>query len=275
MGNSVLNAQSSALTESSVLIAPPAPLRAVVFDLGGTLIDYLGGAPSWPEMEIPGVAALHRCLAKAGFFHEAEIFHENFLEAMDERWRAATEGLGDPPTLASLITEVCTAAGFHLTTELHEAAVASYWAPIAERAVVAAGAREILVWLRAHGVRTGLISNTLWPGDAHRLDLERYGLLEYVDHAVFSSEVGLWKPDPRVFNLVLQRLDAPANRAVFVGDRLAEDIDGAQRAGLRAIFVEGTQDYDDISLRGIQPDAVIEQLTELPVALAALWPNGG
>src|SRR5688572_24103070 len=106
--------------------APPAALHAVVFDLGGTLIDYLGGAPSWPEMEYPGVEALHGVLSAAGFPMEAEAFRESFIRSMDERWRGATQALSDPPTLSSLIIEACHAAGFNLEDELHQAAVAAY-----------------------------------------------------------------------------------------------------------------------------------------------------
>ncbi len=255
---------------TAALPPPPSALEAVIFDLGGTLIDYLGGAPSWPEMEFPGVQALHDCLSAAGFPIDAEAFRESFIAAMDHRWRAATEGISDPPTLASLIVEACHAAGFHLEEELHEAAVAAYCAPIAERAVVAGGAEPLLAWLRGHGVRIGLISNTIWPAEVHRLDLERYGLLDHFHTTVFSSETGLWKPDPRIFALTLERLEVAPDRAVFVGDRLMEDVQGAQRAGLRAIFVEGTVDYADIDAGAFIPDARIKRVTELPFALQRL-----
>jgi putative hydrolase of the HAD superfamily len=250
---------------------PPTALGAVIFDLGGTLIDYLGGAPSWPEMEFPGVQALHDCLSAAGFPIDAEAFRESFIAAMDHRWRAATEGISDPPTLASLILEACHAAGFHLEAELHETAIAAYCAPIAERAAVAGGAEPLLAWLRGHGVQIGLISNTIWPAEVHRLDLERHGLLHHFQTTIFSSETGLWKPDPRIFGRALQELDIPAERAVFVGDRLMEDVQGAQRAGLRAVFVEGTLDYADIDASAFIPDARITQLADLPFALARLW----
>jgi putative hydrolase of the HAD superfamily len=256
---------------TTVLPTPPPELAAVIFDLGGTLIDYLGGAPSWPEMEYPGVQALHDCLAAAGFPVEAEAFLESFIHSMDRGWRAATEGLSDPPTLQPLILEACHAAGFHLERELHETAVAAYCAPIAERAVVAGGAEPLLAWLRGHGIRIGLISNTIWPAEVHRRDLARYGLDDHIEAMVFSSETGFWKPDPRIFALALNALGVPAERAVFVGDRLLEDVQGAQRAGLRAIFVEGTQDYADIDATAYLPDARVKRLADLPFTLSRLW----
>lgn len=250
---------------------PPRELEAVIFDLGGTLIDYLGGAPSWPEMEYPGVHALHDCLSAAGFPIDVDTFRESFIRTMDERWRAATDGTSDPPTLGALIAEACDAVGFHLNGELHQAAIAAYCAPIAARAVVASGAGAVLGWLRSHSVRIGLISNTIWPADAHRHDLARHELLHHFDTTLFSSEIGLWKPDPRIFGLALERVGAAPERTAFVGDRLLEDIRGAQNAGLRAIFLEGTRDYADIRLDSLVPDARIQRLADLPQALAHLW----
>ena len=247
-------------------------MKAVIFDLGGTLIDYLGGAASWPAMEVPGVQALHACLAAAGFPMEAEVFCEGFIRSIENRWRAAIDGIGDPPTLASLVEEVCAAVGFGLTAELRQAAVAAYCAPIAERAVVGDGAIEALTWLHGRGVRLGLISNTVWPADAHRRDLERYGLLGYFHATLFSSETGLWKPDTRVFQRALEALGAPAEQAVYIGDQLVEDIGGARRAGLRAVLVgDLPQNVDQREAAGGTPHAQISSLRELPQVLPPLW----
>lgn len=250
---------------------PPPGLAAVLFDLGGTLVDYLGGAPHWPLMERPGIEALHHCLAAAGFPVEAEAFHESFIRAIDQGWRAATEGSGDPPTLESLIRDVCAAVEFELSDEVQQAAVASYCEPIAELARMVDGAPEVLSWLRGHGIKLAVLSNTLWPAEAHRLDLSRYELLHYFDLTLFSTETRLWKPDPRFFGLALERLGVEPSRAAVVGDRLAEDIDGAHRAGLRSILLEGTQDHEDVDPNAYSPDVRIASLKELPKALVELW----
>jgi FMN phosphatase YigB (HAD superfamily) len=244
----------------------------VIFDLGGTLIDYLGGAPSWPAMELPGVRALHACLAAAGFPVEADPFCEGFVDSIERSWRSAIDGIGDPPTLAGLVAEVCTAAGFGLTDEVRQAAVTAYCAPIAEHAVVAERASEVLAWLHGNGVRLGLISNTVWPADAHRRDLERYGLLEYFDVTLFSSETGLWKPDRRVFLQALNALRAGPREAVYIGDQLAEDVGGAAQAGLSAIlFGSLPQNVQGPEAERHRPHGEIGCLTELPGVLAKLF----
>jgi putative hydrolase of the HAD superfamily len=243
----------------------------VVFDLGGTLIDYRGGSDRWPAMERPGIESLHTCLTAAGYLLDADLFHDAFVRAMDARWQAATAGMGDPPTLHSLILEVCSAAGHNLADDVHQAAVAAYHQPIAAQAVTRHGATDVLGWLQAHGVRLGLISNSVWPGDAHRLDLERHGLAQFLDFTVFSSECGLWKPNPAIFWHVLERLGVDPMHAAFVGDRFAEDIGGAQAAGLHPVYIEGTTDYEHIDPAAYHPEARITSLAELPAALRRIF----
>ena len=53
--------------------------------------------------------------------------------------------------------------------------------------------------------------------------------------SVFSSEVGVRKPDPRIFRRALDALGVEPENALFVGDRLYEDVLGAARAGMRTV----------------------------------------
>ena len=129
------------------------------------------------------------------------------------------------------------------------------------------GAAEVVAELaRSH--RLGLISDTgLSPGRALRPVLERLGLLEHLSYLYFSDEGGMSKPDPRVFTLVLERLGARAQEAAHVGDILRTDVIGAKRAGMRAVHFVGVNPSDGDESTA---DAVIDSLSDLPAALAAL-----
>ena len=61
------------------------------------------------------------------------------------------------------------------------------------------------------------------------------GLAERLDYAVFSSEVGKRKPHPEIFERALEVLGVPAAEAVFVGDRLYEDVRGAAELGMTTV----------------------------------------
>jgi len=94
------------------------------------------------------------------------------------------------------------------------------------------GAVEALDGLRAAGQRLGLISNCssevgeLW---------EDSPFAGRFDTVVLSADVGLKKPDPRIFRLTLDRLGVEPAGAVFVGDGESDELPGAQAVGMRAI----------------------------------------
>jgi len=109
------------------------------------------------------------------------------------------------------------------------------------------------------GIRIGLISNTIWPAELHIEDLEEIGVLPYLEHLIFSGEIGLWKPNRAVFQHVLAALEAEPEHAVFVGDSPREDILGAHGAGMRAVWVRSAE----FPLDDVEPNAIISELPEL------------
>jgi putative hydrolase of the HAD superfamily len=92
----------------------------------------------------------------------------------------------------------------------------------------------VLARLRAGGARLAVVSN--WDISLHDV-LERTGLRPLVDAVVISAELRVAKPDPAIFRAALDRLGAPADGAVHVGDSLEHDVAGARAAGLDAVLV--------------------------------------
>jgi HAD superfamily hydrolase (TIGR01549 family) len=90
--------------------------------------------------------------------------------------------------------------------------------------------------LRRSYCKLGILSNT--EAVLTRVDLDRCPILLSADAIVLSSDVGVRKPDPRIFQIALDRLRTPATAAMLVGNSIAEDIEGARRAGLRAIYLD-------------------------------------
>jgi len=106
--------------------------------------------------------------------------------------------------------------------------------------------------------RLALVSNG--APDLQREKIRGSKLGPYFDAVIISGEVGVRKPQPRVFTLALDRLDVGPETAVMVGNSLESDIAGAQQAGLRAIWLNrGAKECNPT----IQPDAEITSLSEL------------
>src|SRR5438105_3202693 len=99
----------------------------------------------------------------------------------------------------------------------------------------AANTPALLEALRARGLKLGLVSNAFDPGWLVHRDLAQMGLAERLDFAVFSSEVGKRKPHPAIFERALDALGVAAAEAVFVGDRLYEDVRGAGELGMTTV----------------------------------------
>ncbi len=99
-----------------------------------------------------------------------------------------------------------------------------------------------------------------------RRDLEDLGLARFFAATTFSSEVGWRKPDPRIFRRVLDELEVTPAEAVFVGDRLLDDVSGARSVGMRTVL---THEFRRETEGDDEPDAVIARLGDLPPLLAA------
>lgn len=96
-------------------------------------------------------------------------------------------------------------------------------------------------------------------------DVRRLGLADYFQFTLCAEELGIGKPDPRPFQAALERAGVRAEHAVHIGDHPEDDIGGAQRAGVRAIwFNPGGGPWGHAG----QPDAEVRSLAELPKLLA-------
>ena len=112
------------------------------------------------------------------------------------------------------------------------------------------------------GIRIGLISNTQRCLTTFQSHFELDGL---VSATVSSFEHGRMKPHPSIFEAALMRLGASAAEAIMVGDSVRQDVEGALRAGMRAILLHrGEHPPDRARELGVP---IIKSLLELPPLL--------
>lgn len=179
-------------------------LKAAVFDLWETLIDWD------PE----AAAAI------------AERIGELSGPDFRDRWRASANRYTAP------IRTALTDAG--VGADVLEEACAIRLEYIRRSLVPRPGAVETLRRLRARGLKVGLITvcsedvQVLWP------ETEFAGLF---DAEVFSSELGISKPDPRIYLHCCDLLGVEPRQAVFVGDGANDELAGARRVGMGAILI--------------------------------------
>ncbi len=120
----------------------------------------------------------------------------------------------------------------------------------------------------AEEYRLGVLAN---QESTVRSALERDGLAGYFEAWAVSEDLGLEKPDPRIFEHALEVAGAEPARSAMVGDRLDYDIEPARRAGMRTVWVLRGQAPAQATPKQLAvPDAAVRSLAELPDALKGL-----
>lgn len=205
---------------------------AVLFDLGNTLVSYYRATEFYPVLErsISAVTCLlraeHRSAVVEHAFERAKAFN---IERPDFRvW-----------PLNQRLNEIFAPGGETLPDELLHAMSQRFLEPIFATARPNPEAVPVLRRIKALGLKRAIVSNTPWgsPAAAWREELRRWGLLELVDEAVFCVDVGWRKPAPQIFEHTLACLGVEAQRALFVGDDLRWDVEGARRVGIAPVLL--------------------------------------
>jgi len=119
-------------------------------------------------------------------------------------------------------------------------ATEDYWIPFDN-------VHEVLTELKESAHRMGVISN--WDQSARDL-LARHDLIGYFDHCIISSEVGIDKPDPAIFNLAMQKANADPQECIYIGDNYYDDALGSRKVGMQALILNrfgklGVEEIDD------------------------------
>ncbi|MDT7598371.1 MAG: hydrolase / 5-amino-6-(5-phospho-D-ribitylamino)uracil phosphatase [Pseudonocardiales bacterium] len=236
-------------------------IDAVIFDWGGTLapwvtIDHLAGWRAYADVVHPGDATAAERAATA------------LLAAENGRWRRVREE-HRAFTLAQVVADATEALGGPVLPYREDALTAfrEFWTVATHTHAEVA---PTLSRLRERGLALGVLSSTGWPGAWHEEFLRRDGVLELFDACVWTSDLDWTKPHPEAFRAAMAAVGAtdPA-RCVYVGDRPYDDIAGAKGIGMRAVFVpHSVIPLDQQVPVDVEPDAVIQRLSELPELLA-------
>jgi HAD superfamily hydrolase (TIGR01509 family) len=193
-------------------------VEAVLFDWGNTLVQF-----TWDDELL---ATGHRAgLAALGREDEADEFTARFRR---EVLPGLTTRVDYGDAIRGLLGSISDDAVDRFVDAEHDA-----WQPA--HALLGA-AHALLDALRERGLKTGIVANA-WPepGRVLRRDLEELGVAERVAVAVFSTDVGVRKPAPEIFLHALDELGVDPLDAMFVGDRLIDDVQGAAAVGMTTV----------------------------------------
>jgi len=217
--------------------------KAVLFDLGGTLVEYYTSA-EFPEILSAAIREVRECLREAGSL--AVSVEDIWARVEKENYEA--EGLGVRP-LGGRLARVFRLDEPTASPNMMMDLCRCFMKPIFERAQLCEDAVPALRDLRDKGLKTALVSNTPWgsPAELWREEVERLGLAGLFDALVFCSDVGWRKPDRRIFEFAMERLEVSAEDCLFVGDDPRWDLVGPAGVGMEAAIIDrrGTLEVKD------------------------------
>lgn len=186
-------------------------IRAVIFDLGGVINRTMDRGPR--EKLAKRANLSYDALNKLVFDTDTAILATLGKVTTEEHWDNVCTLLGLP---AEELTEVAEYfwGGDSIDTDLV----------------------DYIRQIRPH-YKTGLLSNA-WDDLRHYLENE-WAIADAFDEMIISAEVGIAKPDPRIYQITLERLGVAPQEAIFVDD-YPDNIEGAHRLGIHAIRYRNT-----------------------------------
>jgi len=202
---------------------------AVLFDLDDTLCDDSASYRGAAELVAHEIAALRGV--------DALALKAAYLEVSETFWQRLTpEQLGQRlgRLRVALWHEALTACGFG-DDVLAQQCADSYNTHRRSNLKLFPGAAGLLAELRASGSKLGLVTNGF--SETHREKISILQIGESFDAIFIADEVGMIKPDPRLFVHACEALDCAPERSAMVGDRYDRDVTGALDAGLYTIFI--------------------------------------
>jgi putative hydrolase of the HAD superfamily len=129
-----------------------------------------------------------------------------------------------------------------------------------------AGVPEALERLQRQGLTLAVVSNS--DGTCAR-SLDEAGLLQYMNVVIDSAEVGVEKPDPRIFAFALAKCGADPRRTLYVGDLYHADVIGARGAGLHPLLLDPHGDWPPLDCDRAQDLSAVADRLELARASRA------
>lgn len=209
-------------------------MPSIVFDLDSTLLDNSSYQDTLAEI-CRQVSELHpgvepRQLQQANL----TIWTSNKNRYMTELW----DGIKDTFSLGEEVWELTLAQCGIQSQSIAREAARIHDATEAGHIRLYADARSAVQTLQQAGIRMALVTNG--PSQLQRRKIEILGIAPWFEAVLVSAEVGHSKPEPEIYMLALESLNADPKDAWFVGDNLYTDIAGANNVGMPSVWVNRT-----------------------------------
>jgi HAD superfamily hydrolase (TIGR01662 family) len=243
------------------------PIKAVLFDMDDTLVDWSGFNTQWMEIDRRHMQFVYDFLVDAGCTLEASFEHllTTYRENVMEGWATGRSNLR-APHMGMIMQTTLEGLGIifneHITIE---SLLTAYNWQGADGVEVFPDVPDALQKLIDMGIKIGILTNAFQPMWVRDAELKRFDLLKYFpDQAcrMSAADLGYLKPHQKVFEKAMANLGTKPDETIYVGDNLVADIAGAQGAGMRAVL-RVNHPTPPLMNGLVIPDATISALDDL------------
>ena len=239
-------------------------IRAVIFDLGSTLIydKY-----PWPPVFDRADQALMQALQNAGLKIDPSTFFHGHRGLLSLYYDRRGDDIEEETTAALLKQLLQEQANLNVSDDVIPTALRSMYAVTQSNWFPEEDAIPTLQTLKDRGFRLGLISNAADNANTQAL-IDKCGFRPFLEFIISSAALGKRKPHLAIFQAALDHFRVEADQAVMIGDLMETDILGAHQIGMKSIWItrRAVETANHIKVR---PDAVVSALSEIPPLLSA------
>jgi putative hydrolase of the HAD superfamily len=242
-----------------MLIMPGKKIKAVLFDLGETLLDFgrINTTKIFRQSAKLTYEFLQSCNKPLGNF-QWYCWHSMIAF----RFHCLVSSLtGKDFNALLLLKKIGIKKGFTIDEDQLRQLGWLWYEPLAKLARIEPRLKATLASLKQMGLKLGIVSNTFISAGSLDRHLAQFGILDFFPIRLYSHQFAFRKPDIRIFQTAAQQIGEPPQDVLFVGDRINKDIVPALKVGMQAVLKEA---YTNIG--GKIPKDVwrISRLSELP-----------
>ncbi len=214
-------------------------IRAALFDLGDTLIRFEHADLN--QSFIQGARKTYQYISQLTSNLPAfEKYYRYQLRII--RWEYFKSKITGREFNSTDILKKCTVKlKIDVPENIFDELAWLWYEPLVKQSQKEPDAIETLKQLQAMGLKLAIVSNTFISGISLDRHLKIEGLIDFFPIRVYSCDVGIRKPRKEIFEFALEKLNTPADQAIFSGDKLKVDIKGARRVGMYAILKSNSQ----------------------------------
>lgn len=236
-------------------------IKAVLFDLGDTILNF--GRVNTTKAFLAGARASHAFLQENG--QRAPWFPLYFaknLLRLRIRYMVSNLTRRDFDSF-EVLQAVGARHGVVLSPPQWVEFAWLWYEPLSRCAEVEPDLRETFRTLKDMGIRLGIVSNTF----VNRASLERHllqlGLLEFFTVQLYSYEYPFRKPNAEIFRVAADKIGAPVENTLFIGDRIDNDVLPALESGMTAVLKDAYTNMGKPTPPGARKIRLLSELPDL------------